>query len=135
MSKFAVSFRLARSKKRNTRNVLTERDEADASKVLDEIRQVLADEYRVKPDHVVLLEVAPREIPDGKPWKLPANGPKPADDIVMDDDYTGPTRKQIAEMRKADLIDLVIAQELEVDTDGNVESLRAGVMKALNPPR
>lgn len=135
MAKYACQFRLAGSKKRIARNVLLERDEPDAAKVVDEAAQVLADEYRVKPAHVLLLEVAPREMKDGKTWRRPADAPKPADGIAMDDEYTGPTKQQIGEMKKADLIDLILAQGLEVDTDGNVDQLRKAVLKALNPPR
>lgn len=135
MAKYAVNFRLAGSKKRVSRNVLIERDEADAAKVIEEVAGVLADEYRVKREHVVLLEITPRDLVNPKVWRRPADAPKPPDGVVLDDEYKGPTKQQIAEMKKAELIDLVLAKELEIETGGSVDSLRAAVLKALNPPR
>jgi len=135
MAKYACQFRIVGSKKRISRNVMLEKDEPDASKVVEEVTQVLADEYRVKPAHVHMMEVAPRELKNPKPWRRPADAPKPVDGLTPDEDYTGPTKQQISEMKKADLIDLVLARELEIDTDGNVDQLRSAVIKAINPPR
>lgn len=135
MAKYACVFRTAGSKTKHSRNVLLDQDEPDGAKVVPLVTAVLADEFRVKPEHVVMLAVEPRGLTNSKPWRRPADAPKPPDNITTDDEYQGPTRKQLSELKKADLIDLILAKKLEIDTDQSADALRAAVMKALNPPR